>query len=86
MSAHPRSAKTVKESQHESSELMMPQDANNLGHIFGGVILSLLLWVLEGITGLDSPHTTARGLKGSDIRLRPSGVRRGSRAGSRRCA
>src|SRR5438046_10736899 len=39
---HPRSAKTVKESQHESSELMMPQDANNLGHIFGGVILSLM--------------------------------------------
>jgi acyl-CoA hydrolase len=42
MSEHPRSAKTVKESQHESSELMMPQDANNLGHIFGGVILSLM--------------------------------------------
>src|SRR5256885_8892294 len=39
---HPRGAKTVKESQHESSELMMPQDANNLGHIFGGVILSMM--------------------------------------------
>src|SRR3989440_6709234 len=39
---HPRSAKTVKESQHESSELMMPQDANNLGHIFGGVIMSMM--------------------------------------------
>lgn len=37
-----RLAKTVKESQHESSELMMPQDANNLGHIFGGVILSMM--------------------------------------------
>lgn len=34
--------KTVRESQHESSELMMPQDANNLGHVFGGVILSMM--------------------------------------------
>src|SRR3954463_12990524 len=42
MSERPRAAKTVKESQHESSELMMPQDANNLGHIFGGVILSMM--------------------------------------------
>ena len=42
MSDRPRAAKTVKESQHESSELMMPQDANNLGHIFGGVILSMM--------------------------------------------
>jgi len=42
MSKHPRGSKTVKESQHESSELMMPQDANNLGHIFGGVILSMM--------------------------------------------
>jgi acyl-CoA hydrolase len=37
-----RPVKTVKESQHESSELMMPQDANNLGHVFGGVILSMM--------------------------------------------
>ena len=37
-----RPTKTVKESQHESSELMMPQDANNLGHIFGVVILSMM--------------------------------------------
>ena len=42
MSPRARPAKTVKESQHESSELMMPQDANNLGHIFGGVVLSLM--------------------------------------------
>ena len=40
MKGRPR--KTVRESQHESSELMMPQDANNLGHIFGGVILSMM--------------------------------------------
>jgi acyl-CoA hydrolase len=32
----------VRESRHESSEMMMPQHANNLGHVFGGVILSLL--------------------------------------------
>jgi acyl-CoA hydrolase len=37
-----RPAKTVRESQHESSQLMMPQDANNLGHVFGGVILSMM--------------------------------------------
>ncbi len=37
-----RPVKTVKESQHETSELMMPQDANNLGHVFGGVILSMM--------------------------------------------
>ena len=38
----PRPAKPVRESQHESSELMMPSDANNLGHVFGGVILSMM--------------------------------------------
>ncbi|HTR76880.1 MAG TPA: acyl-CoA thioesterase [Gemmatimonadaceae bacterium] len=37
-----RPVKTVKESQHETSELMMPQDANNLGHVFGGVILAMM--------------------------------------------
>jgi acyl-CoA hydrolase len=37
-----RAVKTVRESQHETSELMMPQDANNLGHVFGGVILSMM--------------------------------------------
>jgi len=34
--------KTVRESQHETSELMMPQHANNMGHVFGGVILSMM--------------------------------------------
>jgi acyl-CoA hydrolase len=37
-----RQTKTVRESQHETSELMMPQHANNLGHVFGGVILSMM--------------------------------------------
>lgn len=37
-----RPVKTVKESQHETSELMMPQHANNMGHVFGGVILSMM--------------------------------------------
>jgi len=37
-----RPTKTVRESQHETSELMMPGDANNLGHVFGGVILSMM--------------------------------------------
>src|SRR4029078_13339759 len=35
-------SKTVRESQHETSELMMPGDANNMGHVFGGVILSMM--------------------------------------------
>jgi acyl-CoA hydrolase len=50
MSDHPtgvtagarRASRTVRESQHEASELMMPQHANNLGHVFGGVILSMM--------------------------------------------
>jgi acyl-CoA hydrolase len=37
-----RQTKSVRESQHETSELMMPQHANNLGHVFGGVILSMM--------------------------------------------
>jgi len=37
-----RPMRTVRESQHESSELMMPHHANNLGHVFGGVVLSML--------------------------------------------
>jgi acyl-CoA hydrolase len=40
MSDRPR--RTVRESQHETSELMMPQHSNNLGHVFGGVILSMM--------------------------------------------
>jgi acyl-CoA hydrolase len=40
--SHARQIKTVQESQHESSQLMMPQDANNLGHVFGGVVLSMM--------------------------------------------
>ena len=38
----PRAAKPVSESQHETSELMMPHHANNLGHVFGGVMLSMM--------------------------------------------
>ena len=37
-----RAVKTVKESQHETSELMMPQNANNQGNVFGGVILGMM--------------------------------------------
>jgi len=37
-----RHSKRVSESQHETSELMMPGHANNLGHVFGGVILSMM--------------------------------------------
>jgi acyl-CoA hydrolase len=37
-----RTSKPVCESQHETSELMMPHHANNLGHVFGGVMLSMM--------------------------------------------
>jgi acyl-CoA hydrolase len=37
-----RPKKKVRESQHETSELMMPEHANNMGHVFGGVILSMM--------------------------------------------
>jgi len=37
-----RPVKPVHESQHETSELMMPEHANNMGHVFGGVILSMM--------------------------------------------
>jgi acyl-CoA hydrolase len=35
-----RPSRPVRESMHETSALMMPGDSNNLGHVFGGVILS----------------------------------------------
>lgn len=37
-----RPSRTVRESQHETSEIMMPQHANNLGHVFGGVVLAMM--------------------------------------------
>jgi acyl-CoA hydrolase len=40
--AAPRPTRAVRESRHETSELMMPHNANNLGHVFGGVILSMM--------------------------------------------
>ena len=38
----PFAPRAPRESQHETSELMMPQHANNLGHVFGGVVLSMM--------------------------------------------
>ena len=35
-------ARTVGETQHDASQLMMPQHANVLGHVFGGVVLSMM--------------------------------------------
>ena len=35
-------SRPVRESQAEMSDMMMPQDANILGHVFGGVILSMM--------------------------------------------
>jgi acyl-CoA hydrolase len=36
------SARTVRETQHETSQLMMPQHSNNLNNVFGGVILAMM--------------------------------------------
>jgi acyl-CoA hydrolase len=41
-SSTPRPGRPVRDSQHETSEIMMPQHANVLGHVFGGVILSMM--------------------------------------------
>ena len=35
-------SRTVRESQAEMSDMMMPENANVLGHVFGGVILSMM--------------------------------------------
>jgi acyl-CoA hydrolase len=37
-----RPVRRVSQSQHETSEIMMPQHANNLGHVFGGVVLAMM--------------------------------------------
>jgi len=37
-----RGSRAVSESKHETSELMMPHDANILGHVFGGVMLAMM--------------------------------------------
>ena len=34
--------KPVSDSKHETSELMMPHQANNLGHVFGGEMLAMM--------------------------------------------
>ena len=33
---------TVRETQHETSQMMLPQHSNNLGLVFGGVILAMM--------------------------------------------
>ena len=35
-------SRTVRETQHETSQLMMPHHSNNLDHVFGGVILAMM--------------------------------------------
>jgi acyl-CoA hydrolase len=40
--ADARETRTVKETQHDTAQLMMPQHANVLGHVFGGVVLSMM--------------------------------------------
>ncbi|HEX6573400.1 MAG TPA: acyl-CoA thioesterase [Gemmatimonadaceae bacterium] len=35
-------SRTVRETQHETSQLMLPQHSNNLGLVFGGVILGMM--------------------------------------------
>src|SRR4051812_38319870 len=42
MPAITRPSRKFRESQVETSDMMLPQDANVLGHVFGGVVLSLV--------------------------------------------
>lgn len=44
MSVTPRLRRPPSESLHETSRLMMPTDANILGHVFGGAILAMIDW------------------------------------------
>ena len=37
-----RVRRPVSASQHETSQIMMPSDANILGHVFGGAVLSMM--------------------------------------------
>jgi acyl-CoA hydrolase len=37
-----QASRSVSETQHETAQLMMPQHANVLGHVFGGVMLSMM--------------------------------------------
>jgi acyl-CoA hydrolase len=37
-----RPGRPVRDSQYETGEIMMPQHANNLGHVFGGVVLGMM--------------------------------------------
>lgn len=42
MTDQPRPCRPATESSHETSRMMMPTDANNLGHVFGGSILAMI--------------------------------------------
>lgn len=48
---------TVSETQHETTQLMMPQNANVLGNVFGGVILAMMD-TAAGIAALRHARTT----------------------------
>ncbi len=37
-----KSPRRISDTHHETSQIMMPQHSNNLGHVFGGVILSMM--------------------------------------------
>lgn len=40
--SQPKSVHRISDTHHETSQIMMPQHSNNLGHVFGGVILSMM--------------------------------------------
>lgn len=42
MPTAPRPSRAVRESQHDTSALMMPMDENARGHVFGGAILAMM--------------------------------------------
>ena len=57
MTDTPRPRRFARESSNETSRLMMPTDANNLGHVFGGAILAMID-MTAAISAIRHAHTT----------------------------
>ena len=52
-------ARPVRESHHEASQLMMPQHANVLGNVFGGVVLSMMD-TTAAVSAISAPSVSKR--------------------------
>ncbi|MBI2795746.1 MAG: acyl-CoA thioesterase [Gemmatimonadetes bacterium] len=57
MTDAPRPKRPARESYNQTSRLMMPTDANNLGHVFGGAILAMID-MTAAISAIRHAHAT----------------------------